>query len=249
MTLDGTRTYIVGSERPVVIDPGPDDPEHVQALIAALDGTSPVAILLTHAHPDHAEAAIPLARATGAPVQMARGALSSAPPADVWLEDGDQVETDAGTLVALVTPGHVPEHLCFAWGDAIFVGDLLMGEGDTTLVAPPEGDLAAYLDSLDRIDARAATILYPTHGSPIRAPHETVPRFRRHREKRIVSALAALRSAGASGPGGLLDAVYGESVPAGLRPAAEASLAAVLQYLVATGRARMGSDGRFIAIL
>ena len=125
MTLDGTRTFIVGRERPVVIDPGPDAPRHLDAIERALGGAVPVAILLTHAHGDHADAAAPLAARTGAPVW--RGS------------DGDEVNTDAGPLRAIATPGHTPEHLAFLWDRQLFAGDAFMGGSDTTLVAPPEG--------------------------------------------------------------------------------------------------------------
>ncbi|HEX8696848.1 MAG TPA: MBL fold metallo-hydrolase [Longimicrobium sp.] len=258
MTLDGTRTYVVGRARPAVIDPGPGDPAHLEAIVAALGGARPVAILLTHSHADHAAAALPLAERTGAPVMMAQGALSPPfPPERVgrWLADGDTVDTDVGTLKAVATPGHAPEHLCFLWtggeapaGGALFVGDHLMGQGDTTLVAPPEGDLGVYLDSLNRIDELEPAVLYPAHGPEILNPSVTIERYREHREERIEQVVRALRRAGPSRPGQIVDTVYGSGLDPALREAAEASLGAILGFLSATGDVREDPDGAYALV-
>lgn len=240
MTLDGTRTFLVGRERPVVIDPGPADPAHLDAVEAALGGRQPAAILLTHAHPDHAGGAGELARRTGAGVRMGRGALQPLPDAAVrwWMEDGDGVETDAGVVRAVATPGHAPEHLAFHWvegaappGGALFVGDLLMGTGDTTLVSPPEGDLAAYLASLERVELLRPAVLYPSHGPPIAEVAETVERYRAHRRARIEQVEAALRRRPGASRDELVDLVYGDALPPALRGAAKGSLAAILHFL------------------
>lgn len=235
MTLDGTRTFLVGRERPVVIDPGPADPAHLAALEEALGGRVPAAILLTHAHPDHAEGAGELARRTGAGVRMARGALRPLPDAGVerWIGDGDEVETDAGVVRAVATPGHAPEHLAFLWSGALFVGDLLMGEGDTTLVSPPEGDLAAYLRSLDRVEGLGASVLFPSHGPPIERVPETLERYREHRRVRIRQVEEALRRSPDASADALVDLVYGAGLHPGLREAARGSLAAILHFLEA----------------
>jgi glyoxylase-like metal-dependent hydrolase (beta-lactamase superfamily II) len=248
MTLDGTRTFIVGCERPAVIDPGPSIEGHLDAILDALEGKPPVAILLTHAHGDHSELAEPLARETGAPVMMAPrpDTAGDHPGVSRWLEDGDAIHTDVGTLQVVATPGHSPDHVSYHWHDrgALFVGDLFMGQGDTTLVAPPEGDLAAYLRSLDRIASLSLAALYPAHGPPLTDPAEAIARYRRHRETRIEQVVRALRRAGPSRPRELLDAVYGAELHPSLRLAAEGSLRAILGYLSAEGLAEALPDGR-----
>ncbi|MDB4947553.1 MAG: beta-lactamase domain protein [Gemmatimonadetes bacterium] len=293
MTLDGTRTFIVGRRRPVVIDPGPDDAAHLDAIERALDGVAPVAILLTHAHPDHAEAAPALRHRTGAPVWMARGALSmqSADPGrsaggsastesgeagtldqpavgastkhtgpgelvvDRWLADGDSVDTDAGSVDAVATPGHAPEHLAFHWrgpeagdGGVLFAGDLFMGVGDTTLVAPPEGNLRAYLASLDRVAVIGPRTLLPAHGPEIADPAAAVERYRAHRRVRIDQAAAALSARRTARPDELLRDVYGDALHPALHAAAAGSLAAILRYLAETGAAEPGSGGTYTFI-
>jgi glyoxylase-like metal-dependent hydrolase (beta-lactamase superfamily II) len=256
MTLDGTRTFVVGRERPVVIDPGPDVAEHVDAIVQALGGAAPAAILLTHSHPDHSAAAPGLRERTGAPVMMAPGALSlPIEPAGVdrWLRNGETVDTDAGPVQAVATPGHAPEHLSFLWRAAdpaggrrtLFVGDLMMGLGDTTLVMPPEGDLRAYLQSLATIATLGADVLLPAHGPAIDDPRGALARYVAHREQRIAQVAAALSKAGSAHPGDLVRTVYGDELHPQLRPAAAGSLAAILAYLTQTGRAAAAPDGTY----
>jgi hydroxyacylglutathione hydrolase len=237
MTLDGSRTFLVGEPEPVVIDPGPEDPRHLRAILDALDGARPAAILLTHAHPDHSAGAPALAAATGAPVMMGEGALASALPPDLvarWLRDGERV----GPVTAVATPGHVPEHLSFLWtGEgaprrgALFVGDLFMGEGDTTLVAPPEGRLSDYLASLERVAALDPAVLYPAHGPPLQDVPAAVERFRRHRRERIARVTAALERRPGATPEELLAPVYGADLDPTLRAAALGSLRAILEHV------------------
>jgi len=252
MTHEGTRSYIVGRERPVVIDPGPALEAHHAALMQALGGVRPAAILITHAHPDHAPGSLRLANETGAPVLMAPGALapSIAPEAVTrWIGEGERIETDAGVLRAIATPGHAPEHLAFHWtedgaptGGALFVGDLLMGEGDTALVAAPEGDLARYLRSLEAVAALEASVFYPTHGPPLTDPLGALERYRAHREERIEQVRASL-AAGDASAAELVDTIYGDALHPALHEAAAGSLAAVLAYLAQRGEAaRLGAD-------
>lgn len=239
MTLDGTWTYVVGRDRPVVIDPGPADERHRDAVLSLLGGVEPAAIVLTHAHPDHAGGATALAGATGGPLRMARGAPRSAVPDEAmagWLADGDRIESDAGPLTVLATPGHAPEHIALVWhpvpGDLrIFVGDLMMGSGDTTLVAPPEGDLRLYLGSLERLAALRPTTLYPAHGDPIAAPAAAIARYRRHREERIEQVRRFLRDHPDAGLDRAVDSIYGVALDPRLRAAARGSVEAMVRYL------------------
>ena len=229
MTLDGTRTFIVGERDPVVIDPGPHDDAHLAAIETALAGARPLAILLTHDHPDHAAGAPALAERTGAPIRGGKGHP---------LAEGEELSGDGGTIRAVGTPGHAPDHFSFWWSGALapargalFVGDLFMGQGDTTLVAWPEGDLADYLRSLDRVEGLAPEILYPTHGPPIADPAEAVRRYRGHRVARIREVVEARRAAPGAAPGELVDRVYGATLHPALRQAAEGSIRAIVEYL------------------
>jgi glyoxylase-like metal-dependent hydrolase (beta-lactamase superfamily II) len=242
MTLDGTWTYIVGWERPLVIDPGPDLPAHLERIMEELAGRAPIAIALTHRHADHAAGAPALAQRTGSEVWLgAGGPTVPQGPAELVtrLLTGDEViETDAGSVRVVSTPGHSPEHLCLLWkgageGDrrALFVGDLLMGEGDTTLVAAPEGDVSLYLRSLEIVESLRPSVLYPAHGPPLRDPPEAVGRFRRHRLERIEAVRRLLRADPTADEETLLLQVYGGALdPALVRPA-RGSLRAVLAYL------------------
>lgn len=237
LTLDGTRTHLVGRRRVAVVDPGPDLPSHLAVIAAAVGDAEVVAILVTHDHPDHAGAAPALARRTGAPVRAAAAGT---------LRPGDVVATDAGELVALPTPGHTPDHVALHWpaAEAVFVGDLMLGGQDTALVAPPEGDLTTYLDSLARVRALSPRILYPAHGEPFTDPPEAIDRYVRHRERRLEQVLRALDAETAPAPlDRLVDAVYGQGLDARLREAAAGATLAYLEHLARGGRVRLAAEG------
>jgi glyoxylase-like metal-dependent hydrolase (beta-lactamase superfamily II) len=249
MTGEGTRTFLIGERRPAVVDPGPDDPAHREAVLGALGGHTPVAILLTHAHPDHAEGARTLAERTGAPVRMLPGALVDL-RVDDRLADGERIPTDAGELQVVATPGHAPEHACFLWTGApeaheraCFVGDHFLGGADTTLVAPPEGNLTDYLASLDRLEVLAPSILYPAHGPPIGDAIAAIGRYRAHRADRISQVVQALRQ-GPARPAELVRRVYGAALDPALAAAAEGSLHAILAHLRDSGTVLPAGDGR-----
>jgi glyoxylase-like metal-dependent hydrolase (beta-lactamase superfamily II) len=200
-TYYGTQTYLIGSEEVVVIDPGPDLPEHVAALERAIAGRSVAAIMCTHTHRDHSPAARPLAERTGAPViGCAPLALETVGPradasfdgdyvADRVLEDGGSITVDEEPVTAVATPGHTSNHLCFAYRGALFSGDHVMG-WSTTVVVPPDGDMAAYMASLDKLRQREDRIYYPAHGPAVTNPQQYVRHLvghRMQREKQILS--------------------------------------------------------------
>lgn len=239
MTFDGTRSYIVGWAEPVVIDPGPDIPSHMSALLDALAGHRPVAIVLTHSHPDHAAGAVTLARITGAEIWLAPGGLRSAIHPDSvgqWIDGGEVLQTDAGRLDLLRTPGHTPDHVCIRWQEsegsqgAAFVGDLLSGKGDTTFVGSPEGDVADYLRSLDLIESLGCAVCYPAHGPPL-DPRTGIERHRAHRLARIEAVRRLLRENPDATDEALVARIYGSALDPRLRPAACVSVAAMRKYL------------------
>ena len=235
MTLDGTRTYLVGRDRIVVVDPGPADPQHIAEIERAAAGARVEAVLVTHGHPDHAAGAVALASRLDAP----RRAYD-----DGSLRDDDAFDTDAGTLIAVHTPGHTRDHVCFHWraADAVFVGDLLMGGQTTALVAPPEGDLGEYLASLERVRSLDARTLHPAHGPSFDDACAAIDAYLRHRADRERQVLAALRR-GAADEDAIVAAVYGAALPDELRDAARGAVEAYLAHLEAGRRASRGDHG------
>jgi glyoxylase-like metal-dependent hydrolase (beta-lactamase superfamily II) len=195
-TYFGTQTYLVGKDELVVIDPGPDLPEHVDAIVSALDGRNLAAIACTHTHRDHSPASRALKEATGAPIiGCAPLVLESIGPRadasfdkqyapDQVLGDGEAIEFDGGNrLVAVATPGHTSNHLCFSYGDALFTGDHVMG-WSTTVVVPPDGDMGAYMQSLDLLRQRGDRVYYPAHGPAVTKPSQLIRGMVGHRMQR-----------------------------------------------------------------
>jgi glyoxylase-like metal-dependent hydrolase (beta-lactamase superfamily II) len=194
-TYYGTQTYIVGNAELAVIDPGPDLPDHLDALEKAIGGRRLLAIMCTHTHRDHSPATRPLAERTGAPiVGCAPLALEAVGPRadaafdgdyapDRVLSDGESLEIDGEPLTAVATPGHTSNHLCFAYKGALFSGDHVMG-WSTTVVVPPDGDMAAYMNSLEKLRQRDDRIYYPAHGPAVMNPQQYVRHLVGHRMQR-----------------------------------------------------------------
>jgi glyoxylase-like metal-dependent hydrolase (beta-lactamase superfamily II) len=196
-TFTGTQTHLVGTTELAVIDPGPDEPAHVAALLAAIAGRPVSAIVVTHHHRDHSPATRPLALATGAPIVGAAPIHVSddGPRADAAfdrdyrpdraLADGDSIAGEGWTLQAIATPGHTSNHLAFALLEtgALFAGDHVMG-WSTTVVSPPDGDMSAYMASLDKLLAREDLVYYPGHGEQIDNPRRLVRGLLGHRKQR-----------------------------------------------------------------
>ena len=194
-TYTGTQTYLAGEREVVVIDPGPDLPEHVEAIVAAIAGRPVVAIACTHTHRDHSPASRPLHAATGAPIiGCAPLALESVGPRadasfdgdytpDRVLADGETLTVDGEPFTAVATPGHTSNHLCYAYRGALFTGDHVMG-WSTTVVVPPDGDMADYMASLDKLRHRDDRVYYPAHGAPVTKPQQLVRGMIGHRLQR-----------------------------------------------------------------
>lgn len=197
-TYTGTQTYLVGTRDLAVIDPGPDLPGHVDAIINAIGDARLKAIVCTHTHRDHSPAAVELKARTGAPIIGCApvqvddsGPRSDAPfdksyTPDQALRDGERIEGEGWTLEAIHTPGHTSNHVCYALPEAqtLFTGDHVMG-WSTTVVSPPDGDMARYMESLDRLMARDQdTTYFSAHGDRIERPQRFVRGLIGHRKQR-----------------------------------------------------------------
>jgi len=203
-TYYGTQSYLIGTDQVAVIDPGPDLPEHVDALVAAIAGRPVAAIMCTHTHRDHSPAARPLAQRTGASIiGCAPLALETVGPRadasfdgdyapDRVMDDGELLEIDGETVAAVATPGHTSNHLCFSYRGALFSGDHVMG-WSTTVVVPPDGDMAAYMASLDKLRRRDDRIYYPAHGPAVTNPQQYVRHLVGHRMQREKQILTLVR--------------------------------------------------------
>ena len=226
-TGPGTNTWIVdGGPVVAVIDPGPDDDAHLDALDKRLAGKTVAVVLVTHGHPDH----LPLAERFAAPHHAS---VQRYPE----LRDGEIVRAGALNLTALYTPGHSADHLCFLIAEdrVVFTGDLILGQG-SSMVTYPEGDVAAYLHSLDRLASLEPQILFPGHWDPVTEAMAKIDEYRRHRLEREAQVLAEVRR-GAGTPTDLTRRVYGD-LDDRLMVAAEMTLRAHLRKLVDDGVVR-----------
>ncbi len=260
MTFTGTCTYLVGTGKTVVvIDPGPDLPEHRAAILAATKDVTVSHILVTHTHRDHSPGARPLALATGAevigcapyasarePREAERAAVAASNDLDFVpdhvLADGEALHGDGFTLVSVATPGHTMNHLAFALPEekALFSGDHVMA-WSTTVIAPPTGSMRAFIASLERLRGRDDRIYWPGHGGPVNDP----PRFLRallHHRRQREHALRARLAAGDSTVPELVATTY-EALPAHLRRAAGITVLAHLEDLCGRGLVRAEGEG------
>ena len=254
-TFLGTNSYVVGSGEVAVIDPGPAEPSHLEAIAAAIKGERLTHILITHSHRDHCDGARGLQALAGGkiaafgPTGTARGAGAPGLSYDFVdpdfvpdrkLADGDSVRGKDFALDVLHMPGHAPDHLCFALVGkrTMFTGDHVMG-WNTTVIAPPEGDLAQFLASLERLMQRHDKMFLPAHGGRIQTPQRVVKAYIMHRKWREQTILACLEDGICTVPR-IVARLYG-TLDAGLKEAAALSVLAHLEYLI--DRDLVAADG------
>ena len=256
-TYTGTQTYLVGAQGLAVIDPGPDDADHLDALTRAIAGRPVAAILCTHTHRDHSPAARPLSERTGAPVvgcapltleddgPRADAAFDAAYRPDRVLADGDQVAGPDWTLEAVATPGHTSNHLCFALPQEkiLFTGDHVMG-WSTSVISPPDGDMTAYMRSMQRLMDRDDAIYYPAHGEPVDNPRRLVRGMMGHRKQREGQIIRFLERNGTSVIPDMVAEMY-RGVDPRLYGAAGRSVLAHLIDLDGRGIAVAEADGQW----
>lgn len=256
MTHTGTNSFVLGHDDVAVIDPGPASAPHLDAVIAAIAGRPVRAILVTHSHVDHSPGARPLQARLGDVPILAFGSsragrsetmrrlphlgggegVDAAFAPDVTLTQGDTVTGDGWTLRAHHTPGHMANHLSFAWPEAraVFTGDTVMGWA-STMISPPDGDLGQFMASLDLLEALDADVFHCGHGDPVTDPARRCRDLRAHRLARAAAIHAALPDA-PTVPA-LVAHIYADTPPA-LHGAAARNVLAHLIHLVQTGRAR-----------
>jgi glyoxylase-like metal-dependent hydrolase (beta-lactamase superfamily II) len=247
-TYLGTGVYIIGRGEVAVIDPGPDQPGHLDVLLSAIGGEKVTHILVTHGHMDHSPMAGPLSRATGAPIFAAGGVMQAADHGveveagdddafapDNIVEDGQFFAGPGWTLEAVFTPGHTSNHMCYALREenALFSGDHIMG-WSTTVITPPDGDMGAYYASLNKVLDRNYDVLWPTHGPPVRAVRPFIEAYIAHRHDREAQILERL-AAGQRHIADMVPIMYA-AVDKRLYPAASHSVLAHLIHMVRAGR-------------
>ncbi len=257
-TYRGTGTYIIGEGRVAIVDPGPDDDNHIAAVLAAVDGQQVEALLITHTHRDHSPASQAVAEATGAvaygfgphPAGDAddakseeRGDLQFAP--DLAVVHGDVVEGPGWSLECLYTPGHISNHMAYRWREAagVFTGDHIMG-WSTTIIPPPDGNMTDYLASLRLLaDYPDDRVYWPTHGPPVTEPHALVKALYAHRLDRERQILECL-TLGPQNIAEMVEVMYADVASELHEPAARS----VLAHLIAmVGDGRVGTDGEATA--
>lgn len=248
-TFKGTGVYIIGHGDVAIIDPGPDNAEHIDAILRAVEGERVTHILVTHRHMDHSPAAHPLAERTGAKVYGSKIAPKPSDCDELRLEasddhgfkpdfdvqDGDRFTGPGWTIEAVFTPGHTNNHMAYALieENALFPGDHIMG-WSTTIIGPPDGDMTDYLDSLEKVRDRDFTTLWPTHGPPVTDVRPFVQAFIDHRLGREAAIIEQMK-AGKTSIKDMVSVIYAD-VDKRLHPAACHSVLAHMIRLVEMGR-------------
>ena len=252
-TFTGTNSFLLGHERVAVLDPGPDDPEHLAALVEAIGGRRVDAIILTHTHRDHSASAARLARDLGAPLWFGGPHRLSRPLRrfernpirkscdwdlipDRTLSDGEAIAAGDLPVVVHATPGHCANHLAFSSGDILLSGDHVMG-WNSTLVSVPDGSMADYLASLDKVIALPCRRYVPAHGGPIADGPAYATALRAHRRMRNDQVVAAV-GAGADTVRDIVKAIY-PAQPLPVRMAARMTITAHVEYLEGLGQLRV----------
>ena len=261
-TLYGTGTYILGTGQVAVIDPGPADEQHIAALLNAVQGEQISHILVTHTHMDHSPGCRLLKQHTDAKtyaygphgagklesgVTVEEGGDMEFAP-DVLVKDGEVLEGENWSVECVYTPGHTSNHMCFQLREqqALFTGDHVMG-WSTSVISPPDGDMAEYMASLDKLLERNDAVYWPTHGPCIEQTHTHVQAFIDHRREREVQILACLDK-GVGLISDMVPAMY-KDTPEFMYPAAARSVLAALDFLVKRGSVsvdgEVGMDARY----
>lgn len=266
-TFTGTGTYVVGKNSVAVIDPGPDDDDHLDALLAALDGKTVSHIIITHTHMDHSPLAARLKQATGAKtyaygphgagrisnsgdLQLDAGGDYDFSP-DVTISDGDVISGDEWSLEAVFTPGHTSNHMAFALKEenALFSGDHVMA-WSTSIIAPPDGYMADYFASLKKLMERDEEVYWPTHGGPKQDPKAFVRAFLTHRKMREAAIETRIKK-GDRKISDIVKNIYSDVDPR-LHPAAAMSTMAHIEHLIERERVKTDEElslsGEFWAV-
>ena len=254
-TLYGTGTYILGRGNVAVIDPGPPDPAHIEAITAATDGERITHVLVTHTHMDHSPGCRLLRETTDAPTYgygpHGAGKIEQGVPVeeggdmdfapDVKVADGDVIEGDGWSVECVYTPGHTSNHICYQLRQerALFTGDHVMG-WSTSIVSPPDGDMKSYMASLRRMLDRNDSVYWPTHGPAIRRPKPHVQAFIAHRLEREAEIRACL-ARGIENIREMVPIMYA-ALPEFMYPAAARSVFAAMLYMVERGEARCDGE-------
>ena len=254
-TLYGTGTYILGRGNVAVIDPGPPDPTHIEAIKAATDGERITHVLVTHTHMDHSPGCRLLREVTDAPTYgygpHGAGKIEQGVPVeeggdmdfapDVKVTDGDVIAGDSWSVECVYTPGHTSNHVCYQLREerALFTGDHVMG-WSTSIVSPPDGDMKSYMASLRRLLERDDAVYWPTHGPAIRRPKPHVQAFIAHRLEREAEIRACL-ARGIERIQEMVPIMYA-ALPEFMYPAAARSVFAAMLYMVERGEVRCDGD-------